>query len=106
MVTGISVPGFWSRTGAREGSARSPASRCDRRSPLPRRRDLRSALVTARSRRPACLYKWLNRATEQKLVRREGAGRKDDPFRYRLPNADDEYWDRGELPPLWDLWER
>ena len=27
-------------------------------------------------------------------------GRKTDPYRYRLPNQDDEYYDRGELPPL------
>jgi hypothetical protein len=26
-----------------------------------------------------------------------------DPYRYRLPNADDAYWDRGELPPLPEL---
>ena len=24
-------------------------------------------------------------------------------YRFRLPNADDAYWDRGELPPLPDL---
>jgi hypothetical protein len=51
------------------------------------------------------LYEWLNRATDEKLVRRQGTGRRNDPYRYRLPNADDEYWDRGELPPLRDLWE-
>src|SRR5207302_167858 len=56
------------------------------------------------SRHPATpghvVYQWLNRATEGKLVRRCGTGRRSDPYRYRLPNADDEYWDRGELPPL------
>jgi AAA domain len=46
------------------------------------------------------LYEWLNRATEEKLVRRPGKGTRDDPYRYRLPNADDEYYDRGELPPI------
>jgi hypothetical protein len=49
------------------------------------------------------LYEWLNRAFDQKLLRRSGNGRKDDPYRYRLENADDEYLDRGELPPLRDL---
>jgi hypothetical protein len=49
------------------------------------------------------LYLWLNRAAEERLVRREGAGRRDDPYRYRLPNADDAYRDRGELPPLREL---
>jgi hypothetical protein len=46
------------------------------------------------------LYEWLNRATAEKRVRREGAGRRSDPYRWRLPNADDAYSDRGELPPL------
>jgi hypothetical protein len=46
------------------------------------------------------LYEWLNRAAEDKLVRRQGTGRRNDPYRYRLPNADDAYRDRGELPPL------
>lgn len=49
------------------------------------------------------LYEWLNRATEGKLVRRFGTGRRSDPYRYRLPNEDDEYRDRGELPPLREL---
>jgi hypothetical protein len=48
------------------------------------------------------LYHWLNRAFEEKRVRRSGGGTKDDPFRFRLPNEDDEYWDRGEVPPLRD----
>jgi len=51
------------------------------------------------------LYQWLNRATKEKLVRRFGDGRKSDPYRYRLENEDDEYYDRGELPPLKDLSE-
>jgi hypothetical protein len=45
-------------------------------------------------------YEWLNRAFEQKRLRRKGAGRKTDPFRYRLENDDDQYYDRGEIPPL------
>jgi hypothetical protein len=49
---------------------------------------------------PSLLYEWLNRAFEEKRVRRQGAGRRDDPYRYRLPNDDDEYLDRGELPPI------
>jgi hypothetical protein len=46
------------------------------------------------------LYTWLNLAFDRKLVRREGSGTKIDPWRYRLENEDDEYRDRGELPPL------
>ena len=46
------------------------------------------------------LYEWLNRAVAEKRVRREGTGRRADPYRYRLPNHDDDYRDRGELPPL------
>jgi hypothetical protein len=30
-------------------------------------------------------------------------GRWTDPYRYRLPTADDAYRDRGELPPLPEL---
>ena len=57
-----------------------------------------------RERPPATvLYDWLNRATEEKQVRRQGAGRRTDPYRYRLPNEQDEYLDRGELPPLRQL---
>jgi len=51
----------------------------------------------------ATLYEWLNRATDTGKVRREGAGRRKNPYRFRLPNKDDEYYDRGELPPLEDL---
>jgi hypothetical protein len=51
------------------------------------------------------LYDWLNRAFTENLVRREGQGRRLNPYRYRLPNEDDEYWDRGELPPLRGLGE-
>ena len=36
------------------------------------------------------LYEWLNRATELKYVRRQGKGLRADPYRYRLPNEDDE----------------
>jgi hypothetical protein len=49
------------------------------------------------------LYEWLNRAYEQKLLRRQGHGRKADPYRYRLANEDDAYLDRGQVPPLRDL---
>jgi AAA domain len=51
----------------------------------------------------ATLYDWLNRAYEEKLLRRQGTGRAGDPYRYRLENEDDPYYDRGELPPLRDL---
>jgi hypothetical protein len=46
------------------------------------------------------LYDWLKRAFEKKLVKRFGNGRNTDPWRYRLPNEDDRYYDRGMLPPL------
>ena len=46
------------------------------------------------------LYEWLNRAFAEKRVRREGKGTRTDPWRYRLENEDDWYYDRGELPPL------
>ncbi|HEX4589841.1 MAG TPA: hypothetical protein VH120_07935 [Gemmataceae bacterium] len=46
------------------------------------------------------LYERLNRALEEKRVRREGTGRRTDPYRCRLPNEDDKYLDRGKLPPL------
>ena len=49
------------------------------------------------------LYAWLNLAFDRKLVRREGRGTKNSPWRYRLENEDDEYRDRGELPPLKEL---
>ena len=52
---------------------------------------------------PSVLYEWLNRATEEKLVRRSGNGIARSPYRYRLPNENDEYHDRGELPPLREL---
>jgi hypothetical protein len=45
------------------------------------------------------LYKWLNRAAGEKLVKRTGAGTKSDPYRFRLPRADD----LPELPPLEDV---
>jgi hypothetical protein len=51
------------------------------------------------------LYEWLNRAFDEKRLRREGHGRRTDPYRYRLENEDDVYRDRGELPPLRDLWQ-
>ena len=55
--------------------------------------------------RPAVsvLYEWLNRAFAEKRIRREGDGTRTNPWRYRLENEDDQYYDRGELPPLRDL---
>jgi hypothetical protein len=46
-----------------------------------------------------------SRAYEARLLRRQGHGNSRDPYRYRLPDEDDEYWDRGELPPLRGLEE-
>lgn len=46
------------------------------------------------------LYEWLAWAYAEKRVRREGRGTKSDPWRYRVASADDEYYARGELPPL------
>ena len=48
----------------------------------------------------ATLYAWLGIAYDSKLIRRQGQGNKHDPWRYRLENEDDQYYDRGELPPL------
>ena len=46
------------------------------------------------------LYAWLALAFEGKRIRRQGQGTSNDPWCYRLTNEDDEYRDRGELPPL------
>jgi hypothetical protein len=46
------------------------------------------------------LYEWLNHAHAKKLVRRDGQGTRLNPWRYRLANEDDAYYDRGELPPI------
>ncbi|MBX3400345.1 MAG: AAA family ATPase [Gemmataceae bacterium] len=46
------------------------------------------------------LYEWLNHAFARKLLRREGQGTSKNPWRYRLENEDDKYWDRNELPPI------
>jgi hypothetical protein len=46
------------------------------------------------------LYDWLSRAHARKMVRREGRGTRHSPWKYRLENEDDKYYDRGELPPL------
>lgn len=46
------------------------------------------------------LYEWLNHATAKKMVRRVGQGTRMKPWRYRLENDDDAYYDRGELPPI------
>jgi hypothetical protein len=53
----------------------------------------------------ATLYDWLNRGHAKKLIRREGRGTRVNPWRYRLENANDAYYDRGELPPLRGLYE-
>ena len=50
--------------------------------------------------RPSTFYEWLNRAYSLKRLRREGKGTNRSPYRYRLPNEDDKYYDRGQLPPL------
>src|SRR5262249_4648961 len=49
---------------------------------------------------PCVLYDWLSRAFTAGWVRREGTGRRNDPYRFRLPTKADEYWDRGGLPPM------
>jgi AAA domain len=54
----------------------------------------------------SALYDWLNRAHADNRVRRQGAGTRDDPWRYRLTNEDDAYYDRGKLPPMRGLLDR
>ena len=49
---------------------------------------------------PSTLYDWLDRAYERKLVKRFGSGRNQDPWKFRLENADDPYLDRCQVPPL------
>ena len=39
----------------------------------------------------------------KRLVRREGQGTNRNPWRYRLENADDAYYDCGDLPPMPEL---
>ena len=53
--------------------------------------------------RPAVssLYRWLNLAVARKLVRREGAGSRGNPWRYRLETDADRY--RDEVPRLTPL---
>lgn len=46
------------------------------------------------------LAEWLKRGFAEKKIRRDGRGVKSDPFRYRMENENDKYWDRGELPPM------
>ncbi|MCE9531552.1 MAG: AAA family ATPase [Planctomycetes bacterium] len=55
---------------------------------------------------PASLYRWLNRAFDEKRLRREGLGTSRYPWSYRLENKEDKYHDRGELPPLRGILER
>jgi AAA domain len=45
------------------------------------------------------LYYWAQSAVEKGHLRREGYGTRSSPYRYRLPNKHDEYYDRGERPP-------
>jgi len=42
----------------------------------------------------------MNLAYDKKLIRCEGHGTSKSPWRYRLEDEDDKYYDRGELPPL------
>ena len=49
------------------------------------------------------LYAWLDLAYERKRLRREGSGTSALPWRYRVENEDDKYYDRGKLPPLQPL---
>jgi hypothetical protein len=64
-------------------------------------RDLLEDWPTDQEKPPAStLYHWLNRAFAEKRIRREGRGTRTNPWRYRLENEDDAYWDRGEFPPL------
>ncbi len=46
------------------------------------------------------LYAWCALAFDRQLVRREGRGTKNAPYRYRLEHKNDRYHDMGELPPL------
>jgi hypothetical protein len=46
------------------------------------------------------LYEWLARATAEGLVQRTGSGTSKNPFRFRLPRADD----LPDLPPLPRFW--
>ena len=49
------------------------------------------------------LYEWLNRAFDEKRIRREVNGRRNDPYRYRLQHEDEDYLERevfAQLPPL------
>jgi hypothetical protein len=50
------------------------------------------------------LWRWLQRALEQGLVKRSGRGYKSDPYRYCLPEQE-ERWRREPfyLPPLEDV---
>jgi hypothetical protein len=46
------------------------------------------------------LHNWAQTAVERGLLRREGYGTRNSPYCYRMPNAHDAYYDRGELPPI------
>lgn len=63
-------------------------------------KEIREAWPSAADRpSETTLYEWLNHAGK-KLVRREGQGTRMTPWRYRLPNDADAYYDRGDLPPM------
>jgi hypothetical protein len=53
---------------------------------------------------PGALWRWLDRAVDDGLVLRDGLGRKNHPFRYWLPGAEDRWIERGfyreDLPDL------
>jgi hypothetical protein len=45
------------------------------------------------------LRRWLERAVEEGLVRRDGGGRRDSPYRYWLPESEA----RWRQDPLWGM---
>ena len=45
---------------------------------------------------PGTLARWLDRAVERGLVKRDGAGRKSDPFYYWLPEREGRLYGRRE----------
>ncbi|MBI3410833.1 MAG: hypothetical protein HY040_21055 [Planctomycetes bacterium] len=51
---------------------------------------------------PATLSEWLNRAAKADMIAREGTGRKNDPFRFWLPQVE-EIWKKS---PFYDIFEK
>lgn len=49
--------------------------------------------------KPSSLWFWLDRAVKDGLVLRDGLGRRNHPFRYWLPGAEDRWLDRGIYLP-------